>query len=141
MLHHRERFPFACFYKCAEPTACLGTIICRDSSDGTGDFCTDSRAIMLRKIPTDESGSSNTSSSSSSSSLGIALSDDFQTVYYCEISRQILWSVPTHALSNWSMNSNEIGTYVINVGTKGFSDGMTHDVIIVKILFIISFFF
>jgi len=57
-----------CFYKCAEPTACLGTIICRDSSDGTGDFCTDSRAIMLRKIPTDESGSSNTSSSSSSSS-------------------------------------------------------------------------
>lgn len=58
---------------------------------------------------------------------GIALSDDFQTVYYCEISRQILWSVPTHALSNWSMNSNEIGTYVINVGTKGFSDGMTHD--------------
>ena len=58
---------------------------------------------------------------------GIALSDDFQTVYYCEISRQILWSVPSKVLSNFSMTSEDIGAYVMNHGVKGFSDGMTHD--------------
>jgi len=58
---------------------------------------------------------------------GIALSNDFKTIYYCEISRQILWSVPTHVLANFSMTSMEIGQYVKNLGVKGFSDGMTHD--------------
>ena len=58
---------------------------------------------------------------------GIALSHDGKTVYYCEISRQILWSVPTAALSNWSMSSSQIGALVENHGVKGFSDGMTSD--------------
>ena len=58
---------------------------------------------------------------------GIALSHDGATVYYCEISRQILFSVPTLALRNFSMPSQEIGHLVVNHGTKGFSDGMTHD--------------
>jgi hypothetical protein len=58
---------------------------------------------------------------------GIALSNDFKTIYFCEISRQILWSVPSHVLANFSMSSIEIGQYVRNLGVKGFSDGMTHD--------------
>ena len=58
---------------------------------------------------------------------GIALSHDGETVYYCEISRQILWSVPTNALRNWTMGSAEISPFVKNHGTKGFSDGMTSD--------------
>ena len=39
---------------------------------------------------------------------GIALSHDAATVYYCEISREILWSVPAAALANWSLSSEEI---------------------------------
>jgi hypothetical protein len=58
---------------------------------------------------------------------GIALSHDGETVYYCEISRQILWSVPARALSNWTMTSANISPLVQNHGTKGFSDGMTSD--------------
>jgi sugar lactone lactonase YvrE len=58
---------------------------------------------------------------------GIALSHDAQTVYYCEISRQILWKVPAAALRNWSMSSANVGAEVESIGTKGFSDGMTAD--------------
>ena len=39
---------------------------------------------------------------------GIALSHDAATVYYCEISREILWSVPAASLANWSLSSAEI---------------------------------
>ena len=59
---------------------------------------------------------------------GIALSDDAETVFYCEISRQILWSVPARrGLANFSLTSAEIGQGVVNHGVKGYSDGMTHD--------------
>lgn len=58
---------------------------------------------------------------------GIAMSHDGGTVYYCEISRQILWSVPTAALRNWTKSSSDISPLVHNWGIKGFSDGMTAD--------------
>ena len=55
------------------------------------------------------------------------MSHDGGTVYYCEISRQILWSVPTAALRNWTMSNSDISPLVHNWGIKGFSDGMTAD--------------
>ena len=58
---------------------------------------------------------------------GIALANDGERLYYCEISREILWSVPTALLADWALSNEDIGAGVINHGVKGFSDGLAVD--------------
>jgi sugar lactone lactonase YvrE len=55
---------------------------------------------------------------------GIALSHDSSTVFYCDLSRTGLWSVPAALLHNFTMTSADIGAAVQFIGTKGYSDGM-----------------
>jgi len=56
---------------------------------------------------------------------GIALSHDLETLYYCDLSNENVFSVPTFYLRNFALTSPEIATHLTNVGVKGYSDGMT----------------
>lgn len=55
---------------------------------------------------------------------GIALSHDTKTLYYCSLSTNLLFSVPTSYLQNFSLNDQQIASNIISHGVKGFSDGM-----------------
>jgi len=56
---------------------------------------------------------------------GIALSSDGYTLYYSSLSMQLLYSVPTLVLQDFSLPDEKIGEFVVLEGKKGYSDGMT----------------
>lgn len=59
---------------------------------------------------------------------GIAISAKGDMLYYCSISRDTLFGIPTLYLrQNPPLPSSELAKRVIYLGKKAFSDGMTHD--------------
>lgn len=69
-----------------------------------------------------------------SPSDGIALSKDTRTLYYCSISKRIMYSIPTFALRDKYMSNEDVGKYVREIGEKhGFADGLTTDMYVCKL--------
>eukprot|EP01091_Cochliopodium_minus_P015849 TRINITY_DN5745_c0_g2_i1.p1 TRINITY_DN5745_c0_g2~~TRINITY_DN5745_c0_g2_i1.p1 ORF type:complete len:302 (-),score=89.36 TRINITY_DN5745_c0_g2_i1:48-953(-) len=56
---------------------------------------------------------------------GIALSHDTTTLYYCSLSREQIFSVPTKYLQNFQLKNEEISQHIVLHGVKGYSDGMS----------------
>lgn len=57
---------------------------------------------------------------------GIALTDDHEALFYCEVQGTHLYRVPTSILSNFSSTNAEIDALVETIGTKEPSDGMKY---------------
>ncbi len=72
---------------------------------------------------------------------GIALSPDFETIYFCSVSSSALFRVPALQLFDFSLKSENLN--VEFVGYKGYSDGMTFDKVSFSVFMIqnICFFF
>jgi hypothetical protein len=59
---------------------------------------------------------------------GIALTPDLQTVYYCALGSNKLYSIPAAALRNFSTSDADLGALVTYHGAKlSASDGLTFD--------------
>ncbi len=58
---------------------------------------------------------------------GIALSADGQTLYYCALSSRRMYSVPTAALRDSSINNAQLAKQIKYLGLKGASDGLEAD--------------
>lgn len=55
---------------------------------------------------------------------GIALSHDTKTLYYADLSRTSLWSIPTSLLQDFDNEDSYISEHVQLLGDKGYCDGM-----------------
>jgi len=58
---------------------------------------------------------------------GIALSADLSTLYYCTLSSPKLYRIDTEILRDWSSTNEDFHNALHEVGSKGYSDGMTTD--------------
>lgn len=58
---------------------------------------------------------------------GITLSADSQRVYYAPLASRRLYSLPTHALADFSLSSEDLARLVRDEGEKGAADGLATD--------------
>jgi hypothetical protein len=57
---------------------------------------------------------------------GIAITDDYSAVFYCQVQGTTLYRLPTAVLANTTLSNSQIDSYVQTIGTKEPSDGMKY---------------
>jgi hypothetical protein len=57
---------------------------------------------------------------------GLAITSDFEAIFYCQVQGTTLYRLPTSVLANSSMTNSQIDSHVQTIGSKEPSDGMKY---------------